>query len=78
MALTIDVQVHAYERDHPGRPWAGFLQGPEQVTGDDMIAAMDNVVHKLDVVIPAQPENTFWQMAISNVNLILGIIQINN
>ena len=43
MALTIDVQVHAYERDHPGRPWAGFLQGPEQVTGDDMISAMDAV-----------------------------------
>jgi predicted TIM-barrel fold metal-dependent hydrolase len=41
--LTIDAQVHAYERDHPGRPWAGFLHGPAEVTGDDMVAAMDAV-----------------------------------
>ena len=40
---TIDVQVHAYERNRPERPWAGFLTGPEQVTGDDMVAAMDAV-----------------------------------
>jgi L-fuconolactonase len=39
----IDSQVHAYERNHPGRPWAGFLHGPAQVTGDDMVAAMDAV-----------------------------------
>ena len=40
---TIDAQVHAYERDHPGRPWANLLRGPSQVTGDDMVAAMDAV-----------------------------------
>ena len=40
---TIDVQVHAYERNHPGRPWAGPLAGPEHVTGDEMVAAMDAV-----------------------------------
>ena len=40
---TIDVQVHAYERNYAGRPWAGFLQGPDEVTGDDMVAAMDAV-----------------------------------
>jgi len=40
---TIDVQVHAYERNHPGRPWVGVLRGPPQVTGDDMVAAMDAV-----------------------------------
>lgn len=40
---TIDSQVHAYERDRPERPWQGFLQGPEEVTGDDMVAAMDAV-----------------------------------
>ena len=39
----IDSQVHAYERDHPGRPWAGVLAGPPEVTGDDMAAAMDAV-----------------------------------
>jgi L-fuconolactonase len=38
---TIDVQVHAYERNHPGRPWAGTLVGPDEVTGDQMVAAMD-------------------------------------
>jgi L-fuconolactonase len=41
--LTIDSQVHAYERNHPGRPWVGVLHGPAQVTGDDMVAAMDAV-----------------------------------
>jgi len=41
--LTIDAQVHAYERDHPGRPWAAVLVGPPEVTGDDMVAAMDAV-----------------------------------
>ena len=40
---TIDVQVHAYERDSPERPWSGFLDGPDEVTGDDMVAAMDAV-----------------------------------
>src|ERR1700751_2232989 len=38
-----DSQVHAYERNHPGRPWAGTLQGPSEVTGDQMVAAMDAV-----------------------------------
>jgi predicted TIM-barrel fold metal-dependent hydrolase len=41
--FTIDAQVHAYERNHPGRPWAGVLQGPPEVTGDQMLAAMDAV-----------------------------------
>ena len=41
--LTIDAQVHAYERDHPDRPWASVLAGPAEVTGDDMMAAMDAV-----------------------------------
>ena len=41
--LVIDAQVHAYERDHPGRPWLGFLHGPDEVTGDDMVVAMDEV-----------------------------------
>ena len=39
----IDCQVHTYERNHPGRPWVGLLQGPPEVTGDDMVAAMDAV-----------------------------------
>ncbi len=40
---TIDSQVHAYERNRPERPWAGTLVGPTEVTGDDMVAAMDAV-----------------------------------
>jgi predicted TIM-barrel fold metal-dependent hydrolase len=38
-----DAQVHAYERNHPGRPWVGTLHGPAEVTGDQMVAAMDAV-----------------------------------
>ena len=41
--LTIDCQVHAYLRNTPERPWRGHLEGPEEVTGDDMVAAMDAV-----------------------------------
>jgi L-fuconolactonase len=40
---TIDAQVHAYERDHRGRPWAATLAGPPEATGDQMVAAMDAV-----------------------------------
>ncbi len=39
----IDAQVHAYERDHPGRPWVGTLTGPKSVNGDGMVGAMDAV-----------------------------------
>jgi hypothetical protein len=38
---TLDSQVHAYERNHPGRPWVSTLTGPEEVTGDQMVAAME-------------------------------------
>jgi predicted TIM-barrel fold metal-dependent hydrolase len=38
-----DAQVHAYERNHPGRPWVGTLHGPAEVSGDQMVAAMDAV-----------------------------------
>jgi predicted TIM-barrel fold metal-dependent hydrolase len=40
---VIDVQVHAYEHNHPGRPWAGHLHGPESANGAEMVAAMDAV-----------------------------------
>ncbi len=40
---TIDCQVHCYEQNRPERPWIGYLQGPDEVTGDDMVAAMDEV-----------------------------------
>src|SRR5262249_56905891 len=31
------------ERNHPGRPWVSTLYGPAEVTGDQMVAAMDAV-----------------------------------
>ena len=40
---TFNSQVHAYERNHPGRPWVGTLYGPAEVTGNQMVAAMDTV-----------------------------------
>jgi L-fuconolactonase len=40
---TIDVQVHCYERNHPGRPWHAVLAGPPEVTADDMLKAMASV-----------------------------------
>ena len=41
--VIIDSQVHAYEANNPSRPWQGFLQGPAQATGDDMVKAMGEV-----------------------------------
>ncbi len=40
---TIDCQVHCYERNRPERPWVGYLQGPDEVTGDNMVAEMDSL-----------------------------------
>jgi predicted TIM-barrel fold metal-dependent hydrolase len=42
MTAVIDAQVHAYERDHAGRPWATKISGgADEATGDDHVAAMD-------------------------------------
>jgi predicted TIM-barrel fold metal-dependent hydrolase len=38
----IDAQVHAYERNHPGRPWHAALTGPPEVTGAQMVATLDS------------------------------------
>ncbi|NKB56493.1 MAG: amidohydrolase family protein [Alphaproteobacteria bacterium] len=54
--LTIDAQVHTYERDRPERPWINVLAGPPEVTGDDMVAAMDAV--GVDAAILVSP----WTM----------------
>ena len=43
MEPIIDSQVHAYERNRPERPWRTIVQWPDEVTGDDMVAAMDAV-----------------------------------
>ena len=38
LMVTIDSQVHCYERNHPGRPWTEVLAGPPEVTGADMVS----------------------------------------
>lgn len=49
----IDSQVHAYEADTPKRPWATVPNWPVHVTGDEMVAAMDQVgVHGAIFVSP--------------------------
>src|SRR6476646_2743269 len=39
----IDCQVHAYEANTPKRPWRSVPNWPDHVTGDEMVAAMDNL-----------------------------------
>jgi predicted TIM-barrel fold metal-dependent hydrolase len=53
----IDVQVHAYEANHPGRPWLEHLAGPPHVTGDEMVTAMAEV--KVDGAILVSPFTTY-------------------
>src|SRR5438105_5339741 len=55
--LTIDAQVHAYERNHSGRPWVGTLHGPAEVTGDQLVAAMDAV--GVDGAVLVSPFSTY-------------------
>ncbi len=55
--VTIDAQVHAYERNHPGRPWVATLAGPAEVTGHDMVAAMDAV--GVDGAVLVSPFTTY-------------------
>ena len=40
---VIDSQVHTYEANTPARPWHDVPDWPPQVTGDEMVAAMDAV-----------------------------------
>lgn len=40
---VIDEQVHPFDRDHPGRPWAGPSHGLASATGDETVAAMTSV-----------------------------------
>jgi L-fuconolactonase len=53
----IDVQVHAYDRNHPGRPWLERITGPDHVTGAEMVAAMDAV--KVDGAILVSPYTVY-------------------
>ena len=39
----INSQVHAYQANTPKRPWHIVPNWPDHVTGDEMVAAMDEV-----------------------------------
>src|SRR5688572_26749638 len=39
----IDSQVHCYEANTPKRPWHTVPNWPDHATGDEMVAAMDQV-----------------------------------
>lgn len=41
--IIVDSQVHAYEANTPKRPWHSVPNWPDHVTGDEMVAAMDEV-----------------------------------
>ena len=66
--VIIDAQVHAYERDHPGRPWAGVLTGPAEVTGDDMVAAMDAV--GVDGAVLVSQGKRIWKLREFSVRVV--------
>jgi L-fuconolactonase len=52
----IDSQVHAYEANTPKRPWHSVRRtGPDHVTGDEMVAAMDKVGADGAILISAFP-----------------------
>jgi len=40
---VIDVQVHPFDRNRPGRPWASPSHGLDSATGEEMVAAMNSV-----------------------------------
>ena len=69
--LTIDAQVHVYERDHPGRPWADVLAGPPEVTGDDMVAAMDAVGVDAAILVSA------WTMYLYDPSYAISVREAN-
>ena len=41
--MIIDSQVHAYEANTPKRPWHTVPNWPDHATGDEMVAAMDEL-----------------------------------
>jgi L-fuconolactonase len=40
---VIDAQVHCYGRNTPDSPWTDPFPGPAEMTGEDMVKAMDDV-----------------------------------
>ncbi len=51
--MIIDSQVHAYQENTPNRPWDTIPDWPKQVTGHQMVAAMDRLdIHGAILVSP--------------------------
>src|SRR5690349_9343738 len=56
--LTIDSQVHAYDKNSPQRPWKGEPKGwPPSANADEMVAAMDAV--GVDAAINISPFSVY-------------------
>ena len=56
--LTIDSQVHAYDKNSPQRPWVGEPKGwPASANADEMVAAMDAV--GVDAAINISPFSVY-------------------
>src|SRR5271155_1292083 len=51
---VIDVQVHPFDRNHPGRPWASPSHGLDSATGEEMVAAMNSVGVDGDLALASQ------------------------
>jgi hypothetical protein len=47
--IVIDSQVHASEANTAQRPWHTVPNWPSHVTGDEMVAAMDDAGYAVDV-----------------------------
>lgn len=41
--MIVDAQVHTYGRNAPDKPWVDPFPGPEEMTSDGMVTAMDAV-----------------------------------
>src|SRR5580658_6636183 len=46
--LTIDAQVHSYERDHPGRPWHKMVAGMDAIGVDGAILVSAFTMYRYD------------------------------
>jgi predicted TIM-barrel fold metal-dependent hydrolase len=81
---TIDAQVHTYERNHPGRPWVGALHGPPEVTGDQMVAAMDSVgvdgaaTHRFGLIKPVDPTDPAVAEIVADLPRVLALATLPN
>ena len=63
-----DSQVHAYELNRPQRPRSGYLQGPNEVTSDDIDAV------GVDGALPVSPFAMYRNDASATVSVSISSI----